>query len=145
MYNFAKMLSVHTSKNSDKADMKNKIIKVSENSNIETGENSAELLLSGICQSFECEDFRANDCKMNVFLNIINNSEWRWSQNWHTPTKFFLHIVKSDEEALKKFLELFEELKNQWDCMSSQSHCNCAFRDEMKLIRNTLSDIADKR
>lgn len=118
--------------------MKNKLIKASDNANFEISSESLEMLLHGVCKSFECEDFRSNNCRMKTFLTAIEDGSWRWNQTWMTPTKFFLHLIKEGENASDEVIEMFEEVKQQWNCIESHTACDCEFFDEMKKLRSAL-------
>ncbi len=117
--------------------MKNNIINVTENSNIELNEKSIELLLQGVCNSFECADFRNNQCRMKLFIDMLQSGEWEWSQTWATPTKFLLHIVKHGENSTEDTAKYMSELKNQWSCIETDSTCNCDFLDEIKRLKKS--------
>jgi len=120
--------------------MTKKLIDVSPQSNIEFNYESLELLMQGRCRSFECADFRANKCRMILFLNEIEKSEWEWSQTWHTPEKFFIHFLKHGTNADCEVRHTFEELQKKWTCLNSVESCNCEFFDELKKIYSALSE-----
>lgn len=116
--------------------MEKKLITVSEKSNIELNEESLEMLMHGVCKSFECEDFRANNCRMKAFINSIEDGSWRWSQTWMTPTKFFLHLIKYDVNSSDEINQMIAEMKEQWECPGDL--CSCEFFEEMKQLRAAL-------
>lgn len=118
--------------------MKNKIIKVSDNSNIELSGNSIEMLMHAACRSIECENFRANNCRMKTFLNSIDGGKWQWSQTWMTPSKFLLHLVATGENPDNQAAELFNDIKDKWACMATDGSCSCDFLDVMKNIKQAL-------
>jgi len=118
--------------------MEHKLINVSNNSNIEINDSSLEMLLHGVCKSFECEDFRANNCRMKIFLDAIKNGTWEWSETWMTPTKFFLHLIKFGDNSPKETLDMLNKMKDKWNCMESPVACECNFFDEMKRLKSAL-------
>lgn len=118
--------------------MKNKLVEISDKSNIEFNDGSIEMLLCGLCRSYECDDFRANRCKMKLFLDIIESGKWEWNQTWQTPTKFFLHLLKAGENAPNDAVEMLKQLQERWKCIGSSESCNCEFFDEVKKLRNYL-------
>jgi hypothetical protein len=124
--------------------MRNELYNISDNSNIEIHDNSLEMLLHATCKSYECSDFRANQCRMKEFLNVIESGDWNWSQTWMTPTKFFLHIIRHSEDATKETLEKFEELKEKWDCLSETADCECNFFEQMRQLKQALETISKK-
>jgi hypothetical protein len=116
-----------------------RLIKVSENSNVEISEESAELLMSGTCRSFECEEFRANNCRMKTLLNAIEKDNWVFNNTWVTPSKYLLHLVKTGEQPASEMSSLMESLKEKWSCVASEKSCNCDFLDEIKLVNEKLN------
>ncbi|ADD68321.1 hypothetical protein Dacet_1552 [Denitrovibrio acetiphilus DSM 12809] len=118
--------------------MDHKLINVSEKSNIEINDSSIEMLFHGVCLSYECPHFRANKCRMMFVIHETENSAWKYSQTWMTPTKFFLHMLKHGDNASDDALELFKQLQEKWHCLDSDASCNCDFVDEIKALRNAL-------
>lgn len=118
--------------------MKHKLIEVTENSNIEIGEESVELLLHTHCRSIECEDFRANNCRMKQFISALDGTKWQYSQTWVTPSKFLLHLVKTGGCSADDAIEMFNRIKNRWECIGSEDACSCDFLDEMKRLKEAL-------
>lgn len=119
---------------------KHKLIQVSENSNIEFNTETLEMLLDISCKSIECDDFRANTCKMRLFLDEVDGESWQWTQTWVTPAKFFLHLIRSGETPEKDVLAMFEKLRSKWSCIGEENSCGCVFFDEMKKIKSALED-----
>lgn len=124
--------------------MNNKIINVSDNSNIEIGEDSVELLMHAVCRSIECDDFRANKCRMKMFITAIDGGEWQWSQTWVTPSKFLLHLVKSGGNPSEEAMALFNDIKEKWACLGADASCRCDFLDEMKKLKAAVEKETDK-
>jgi hypothetical protein len=120
------------------------VINVTDNSNIELSQDFIEMLLQGVCKSYECEDFRLNKCRMTRFLAAIQNEEWKYSQNWLTPSKFFIHLVKYGEDAPEEVTQLFQELSERWNCMAVAESCDCEFFDEMKNLKRVVRELSDK-
>jgi len=125
--------------------MNKKLIPVTENSNIEINDESIELLLQGICKSYECSDFRNNNCRMKTFIDSFNDGSWKWSQTWMTPTKFFLHIIKYGDNPTQETQDFMEEVKKSWNCLESDIACECNFFEEMKKLNAIITNLLNTK
>lgn len=124
--------------------MNRKITKISENSNIEIGENSSEILIQCVCKYIECNDFRANNCQMKKFIFELDNHKLDWNQTWITPNKFLLHIVNKGKDTSGDILELFERLKGEDYCLDAEQKCSCTFYEEMKYVYAKIKELQVK-
>ena len=125
--------------------MKKRLVKVSEDSNFELNEQSTEMLLQTVCKSYECDDFRSNNCRMKTFLTALEDGSWQWSQTWMTPTKFLLHLVKHGANPTSEVLLMFEDVKKRWECLGSDEKCGCNFFDEMKNLNRAIEKAVEKQ